>query len=173
MKPSEYMKFFGNPQARTDTYTVVGIDPGETTGLVFADVYVLEIRNPDGSCAKTVYVHIISKTEKSQLGLADSITREDVDIAVIENFRLAPNMAKALSFNMLKPVRVIGMLEYVAEINDIDIVFQNPADIANVRTITKPIHNWRSKHEHDAGSHALAYISKRENVPLERLEVVR
>lgn len=174
MRPEMYIKLFRTASIRINKYTVIGIDPGETTGIIIAKVLAVEHRTgASGSPRKNIYVNLCGKSLKTYSCISETLLDANAEIWVVENFRLAPNRAKALSFNALKPVRIIGMLEYIADGKGIDIAFQNPADIANIRPLTKSMYNWHTKHEHDAGSHALAYISKRENVPLERLEVVK
>ena len=172
MQPEMYVNLFDASRIKPDRYTIAGIDPGETTGIAFADVFVVESKDLRGQSAKNVFVNLSGDSVKTSKYIPNLLLGRRADVWVIENFRLAPSRAKALSFNALKPVRVIGMLEYIAEINDIEIAFQTPSNIANVRPLTKPMRGWKTRHEHDAGSHALAYISKRENVPLGRLEVV-
>lgn len=91
--------------------SVLVLDPGESTGWVYSNGTSL----------------VGGTLGKNHQEVAEKIIRLRPDVVVIERFNLYPGMAKSLSWNSFYPVEVIGVVKYVCDSMDIDIVEQAPS----------------------------------------------
>jgi len=91
---------------------ILVFDPGESTGWVFWEEGVVV---SGGTCGK------------NHREVADKILTLKPDIVVFERFNLYPGRAQSLSWNTFYPCEVIGVIRYIAESANMEIVEQAPS----------------------------------------------
>lgn len=129
---------------------IVSFDPGEDTGWsILEDPGGYEIAH--GIEHYKVFPRFLSKLH----GLYGRMS-----MCIIEDYALFKSKALAQSGSKLITVRVIGMLEYWAYINDVDIVYQSPQDKkpAEKWTGRKPPSDHSKSHDIDAFNHGIFYL---------------
>jgi len=84
--------------------TIIGIDPGETTGICTVSVF------PDLS-----HKIGVQTTVEDYHGIDNMLDDLEIDLIVMEDFRLYRHMARHMINNTFIPVQVIGAVKYMAE----------------------------------------------------------
>lgn len=129
----------------TDTIpSILALDPGESTGWCF-------LSKNNQMKAGTA--------RKRHAAVAGLIYDLRPDIVIYESFSLYPSMAKSLAWNSFYPCEVIGVIRYVAESLQCEIVKQAPS----VKKYAGPLpscYNPEKKTEHskDACQHLCYYL---------------
>lgn len=91
---------------------VLTLDPGESTGWCFRDMYgILQ----GGTLPK------------DHRKVAQLILELAPDVVVLESFHLYPGKAKSLSWNSFYPCEVIGVIKYICDTNGIIWIDQAPS----------------------------------------------
>lgn len=132
------------------TEQIVSFDPGEDTGWsILADPGGHEISH--GIESYDLFVPFLAQLQ----GLFGRMSK-----AVVEDYALFKSKALAQSGSKLKTVRVIGMIEYWAFVNDIEVVYQSPQikEIAQRWTGRKPPSDHSKSHDIDAFNHGIYYL---------------
>jgi hypothetical protein len=131
---------------------LLAFDPGTTTGLALATVI-----------DKKITIDALDSIRSITARKVQEFVRE-CDIVICENFLVRPNRARtgAFDWNSMEPVRVIGLIQAVAELEDRKFVLQEPA--------IKPMgYGWaglkyvagkKGMHSHDAVAHLTYYAVK-------------
>ena len=92
--------------------TVLTLDPGESTGWCFRDVYgILQ----GGTLPK------------DHQKVAQLILDLKPDVVVLESFNMYPGKSKSLAWNSFYPCEVIGVIKYVCNANDTPWITQTPS----------------------------------------------
>jgi len=128
-----------SPKATTQVGTILAFDPGETTGWVC-------LRN--GKVAGGSFP-LWSEVERL-------ITKADPSVVVVEDFLLYPQALKHLKWNRVLTVRVIGVIEFLCQKNNIPCKFQLPKE--RIAIEAKQIRGF-DIHATQALRHALLYAS--------------
>jgi len=131
-------------------FTVLGIDPGNTTGWGLVEV---------------PHTVLFAGQINSRQALVDLINRYLPTTVVIEAFRLYPWKAQAQSFSSMIPAELIGVAKATCDALNISLIEQ-PASARNI--ITKRVlvatGGWKVTtnlpHARDAVRHALYYCRK-------------
>lgn len=138
--------------------TVIAFDPGELTGVFLWTGKGSDISDhPD-------YEHLRSECEnaiKDKYWFGYAI--REIDVVIIESFRVYPHRANALKQDPVIPARIIGMLDFVAYYHSIPVVFQSASECKGFWTVErlKEQGYWAdNKHERDALKHCLYYLMK-------------
>ena len=140
-----------------DAMIVLAIDPGETSGWCRVNTTAGSIeggsfplweglRKPCGDGHKIVI---------------------PPDVMVVERFMLYPWIAKRLKWAKLETVEVIGVIKYLAELNEVPVVMQSARAGKSVQLAKKP--EGFDKHACDALRHALVFL-KREGLLTDELK---
>lgn len=136
---------------------VLGIDPGKTTGYALIHVKDKTINPP-------------TKPEDfgwDKGGTVDNVERiieEGVDLVVMEDFKVRPDMAKKghLNFDSMPAPQVIGVVRYLCSKYGVNLVLQ-PAAIKPVGygfANMKYVKGKANMHWQDAYCHAVYYVVK-------------
>jgi hypothetical protein len=96
---------------------LLGFDPGTTTGVALATLN-----------DKKLTLDAVDSIRSITARKVQEFVRE-TDIVICENFLVRPNRARtgAFDWNSMEPVRVIGLIQAVAELEDRKFVLQEPA----------------------------------------------
>lgn len=121
---------------------ILAVDPGKTTGLAL--LYV------EGE-----KVTIISTNEVKKWDGLEELLDQGVDQLVIEHFFL---MRGNVSQTMLDPIKVIGVLEFLAKERNIPIHMQTPAQREFATSRFASTIKLFSSHSRSALSHGLCYV---------------
>lgn len=123
-------------------FNILGFDPGNTSGFAFLK------RGLPVKLGQVLYDGLFDWLQE---------TTFDVDMIVIENYRVRP--FKGNEWQVVIPAKVIGAVEYEAHKRNIPVAFQEPA--------IKPVaYGWlgmqekKGFHENDALAHAYYYWIK-------------
>jgi hypothetical protein len=120
--------------------TIMGIDPGETTGMCIYSIEDCMIRL--GLEARTL-VEIAQKIEKVM-----------PDVVVVEDYVLGRNPK-----NAKPPIKVIGAVELVCSQLGIPMVIQSPGILKMMKKHVRGLHS--SPHVRSAAAHIIYYLKKR------------
>ena len=128
--------------------TILGVDPGETTGFVV-------VTATPGSRTATVNEFGVLRLWH---GLGTLAKRTRPDIIIYERWRLYPWAAKSLSWSELLPVQTVGVLKFVSEMLSIPCVGQNASFRKNCKLPKSRFRQVDNLHARDALQHVLAFI---------------
>jgi len=131
---------------------VLAFDPGETTGWAFFEDAAL------GPTTGTLELW------GGPQGIYDLIDKYTPDFIVVENFRLFPHRQREQVGSTFPTVKVIGVIEYIAEGWSIPVVFQEPGDRKQVKgwwsTDFLPKGMRITPHERSALQHAILFLRR-------------
>ena len=137
---------------------ILGLDPGEVTGVAVFDMPEGQIR-PRLDLSK--YVLLASQCA-FHFDFKALIDEYKPDVIVFEQFRLYPHKASVLAGSSLEPVQVIGILKYIAHEYSIPMFCTSAANAKKCYTDSKlKEHNlWVTgkQHTRDAIRHVLYYV---------------
>lgn len=139
---------------RVKNITIVGIDPGETTGIcTFRGINLVDARQlitkdiPRGGMAIQQYL-------RSQNIMPD---KNSLDFIVMEEYRVYAWKAKMHSWGGLHTPRLIGAIEYIAYMEDTPVIFQGAGEGKGFCTDEKlqewGFHQTSHRHANDAVRH--------------------
>lgn len=136
---------------------ILAFDPGETTGWALVSLTLAEpIRD-------RVVVPITGTLELWR-GVYDLIDKHAPDFIVVEIFRLFPHRLRAQIGSTFPTVKVIGVIEYIADGFGISVVLQEPSDRLQVKgwwsTNYLPKSMRITSHERSALQHALLFLRR-------------
>jgi len=117
--------------------SIVGIDPGLTTGLCFFQ---------DGKLADT-------GEAMSGQEIAEFIDQHDPQVVVMENYIVGKRPSRPK-----EPLKVIGVVEYLCQEQGIRLVIQSPSILSQMMQRADGMH--QSKHVRAACAHVLYYLEK-------------
>ena len=141
---------------------IVAIDPGETTGIaVYDDEYGPNLAGYDAVPGQMIAVSCI----KRELTL-------DVDLLVIEEFRISAGTARKTRSSSNTTIEIIGAAKWLAHCANVPVVMQSPADVMGFMTNDKLRRlGWYVPNEHarDAVRHLAFYLVEEGHIPRERL----
>ena len=134
---------------------VMAFDPGETTGVV-------------GCIGQHLTAsRVMSKDDiiRAVFNRLSDNSAAVFEVLVAEDFRLYPGKAAALSYDLIIPARILGMLECLAYKMRVPFVLQSAKDAKEVVTDDRlKEYGWweelHGPHERDAARHALLYLLK-------------
>jgi hypothetical protein len=127
---------------------ILGFDPGETTGWATVDTETGMYEGGSFEGWSKVFLHILEAHPP---------------VVVVESFRLYDWSAKSLSWSMLMPVEVIGVIKYVCTWDQREVVMQTAAQ-AKIIKFRRKMGNFND-HTYDALRHVIAYMRSRKIVP--------
>ena len=134
---------------------ILAIDPGETSGFCIINSGELNYSDED----KNLVVYIGEK--KLHKGFNKILEKYNIDLIIYEEFKLYPWKAKQKSWSTFPTVEVIGVLKYIADKNNVDIIGQG-ADAKEFFDDKKlkwcGMYKGYSPHERDAIRHAFYYL---------------
>jgi len=133
-----------------DPIRIIGFDPGESTGWAIVD-----LRRKSFEIEALGVLNEAALTQKLEGLLVD------IDVIVMENFRVRPGNAKRGSFDYspMKTIQVIGAIKYEAKKSGIPVVLQEPA----IKPMGYGFLHQPNKHLHDMDAlcHLAYYCIKR------------
>lgn len=129
---------------------ILSVDPGETTGYAVCDSSQM---SQDGM-PTLIETGVLSRWR----GLRSRIEEHTPDVIVAEKFVLYAGRAKALNHSTLVVVRVLGVIQYLAEEMGIRLVEQSASVGKSARLPAKILKECREEHIRDALRHTLAYL---------------
>jgi len=127
--------------------TVMGIDPGETTGICTFNVF-----------EDLSYRVGIQATVEDYHNIDNMMDSQGVDLIIMEDFRLYRHMARRMINNSFVPVQVIGAVKYMAEKRNIPVVLQ----MAAVTKFITAVGTTNNPHIQSAYKHTIAYLKRLE-----------
>jgi hypothetical protein len=138
---------------------IIGIDPGETTGIVVAQPHEGEIVIADA-------LHV---TGKAAPGWLASILTNGGDLrteVVIERFNISQRTLQGTRHGVMETLYAIGALRYVCDLCNVMPFFQTPAQAKNAYSdqTLKDLDMWKrvsGPHERDALRHVLLHARTR------------
>lgn len=135
---------------------IVGIDPGGTTGVAVFDI-------TEGEFKTLLQIPYDDIMRYGLMSVNDFIMSGSVERVIMERFSLYPKQAKALSWNTLPAVKVIGVVENLCSMLHIPLVTQ-PASVRKAipgKAIRETKLNKLGRglpHARDAGRHVLWFL---------------
>ena len=96
---------------------LLGFDPGTTTGVALATLNGNKLTLDAVDAIRSITARKVQEFVR------------ECDVVICENFLVRPNRARtgAFDWNSMEPVRVIGLIQAVAELEDRKFVLQEPA----------------------------------------------
>lgn len=139
---------------------IIGIDPGETTGIVVARPY-------DGEMVIIETLHLTG--EKAPFWLDNALGENGPNVpteVVVERFTISQRTLQGTRHGPLETLYTIGALRYVCSQHEVMPFFQTPAQVKNAYSdeTLKDLDLWKrvsGPHERDALRHALLHARTR------------
>lgn len=137
---------------------IIGIDPGETTGIVVITPYEGEIVVADS-------LHLTGWAAADWLAETLRLNRTDTEV-VIERFTISQRTLQGTRHGPIETLHMIGALRYVCHRYDVTPFFQTPAQAKSAYS-DETLHDlvlWGrvfGPHERDALRHALLHARTR------------
>ena len=141
----------------TTTPFYIGIDPGETTGLVVVTKQAKIFEHTSLKGWKGIDLIIGSKAHTSFL-----------EAVVIEAFRLYPGKAKAQSYSNIPTAEIIGVCKYLCELHGVPVYMQGADKKKHFsdERLKRLGYKVNNIHERDALRHVLYHLQFKERVPI-------
>jgi hypothetical protein len=131
---------------------ILSVDPGETTGFALCDS---DNRHPSAvGMPRILSTGILSKWR----GLKGLISLYEPDVIVAEKFVLYAGRARTFNHDTFVVVRVLGVLEFLAEEANITFIEQSAAVGKSGRIPDKVFDEHRNPHIRDSLKHVMAYL---------------
>ena len=130
---------------------VVGVDPGDSTGIAALDLQGRPIWGAN------------LRDDQDILESLDELKGADIVALIIEDFQLLPHKAQAQIGSKFKTVQVMGQFEMWAKMNKVEVFKQSPPikSIAMKWSKIKPKGAHKDNHYVDAINHAFYWMVRR------------